>query len=421
MKRKLLLILSACMLLLAVNVWAEDGTIPFGDVNLTVRSVEVLDGQLTVAVDGFSNIVSIRDGQIVIPAWAYAMADDVRYDPVQVNFAANGDEETTSLTFTMPYDGLPDEIYLYPEDDEENAVLLWNAEEAAEEAVEDATEEIPEEMTEAAMEEGAVGEDAENIFAELAGTWHGTGVPTGGGPQIDLTAEVREDGTGEYTFLQAGYEESYPFTLEAEGQTFSVNIPADNVLHITSCEGTYDLNEDGTLLLDIVTTFITGTQFSYNAECEKVGEAEPETEEPAAVEEAGLETEEPAAVEEAEPETEEPAAVEEAESETEEPAADPAAAIENVLSMLGDEQYTDLFHFLEEGNTVGRESDAAYGKALQSALIALGQDIEADGIVGDKTIDALHAVQESLGLEISDTVGKEDLGKILSAIASKPQ
>lgn len=106
------------------------------------------------------------------------------------------------------------------------------------------------------------------IPAELAGNWTGTGTPKNGGSPIALTAQIREDGTGEYTFEQAGYSEGYPFTLISEGNTFTVDIPAENVLGIAGIEGTWAL-EDGMLRLDITTTFQSGRTYSYTAECTK--------------------------------------------------------------------------------------------------------------------------------------------------------
>ena len=102
----------------------------------------------------------------------------------------------------------------------------------------------------------------------LVGEWRGTGMPKGGGPAIDLTATINTDGTGEYTFDQSGYHESYPFTISSDDSAFSVDIPADNTLGISACGGTWAL-EDGILKLDITTTFASGGSYSYTAECEK--------------------------------------------------------------------------------------------------------------------------------------------------------
>lgn len=73
---------------------------------------------------------------------------------------------------------------------------------------------------------------AETIPEELVGVWSGTGTPLGGGSVISLDISVNEDGTGEYTFEQTGYMESYPFTLESDRERFTVNIPTDNQLGI---------------------------------------------------------------------------------------------------------------------------------------------------------------------------------------------
>jgi hypothetical protein len=82
----------------------------------------------------------------------------------------------------------------------------------------------------------------------------------------DMT--INADGSGEYTFDQSGYHESYPFTISSEDNRFTVDIPEDNLLHITECGGTWTL-EEGKLLLDITTVFANGRSYSYTAECVK--------------------------------------------------------------------------------------------------------------------------------------------------------
>lgn len=109
------------------------------------------------------------------------------------------------------------------------------------------------------------------IQKELVGTWKGSGEPIGGGSPIALDVVVNADATGSYTFEQAGYVESYPFTMANDTDSFSVSIPADNQLGISTCEGSYSYS-DGVLTLNITTEFSSGRQFKYVAECVKVTE-----------------------------------------------------------------------------------------------------------------------------------------------------
>ena len=115
----------------------------------------------------------------------------------------------------------------------------------------------------------------EVIPGELIGDWQGVGKPKNGGPSIDLTIHIEKDGTGKYTFDQAGYHESYPFTISQDGNRFSVDIPATSQLG--SVDGTWEV-KDGTLLLDITSTFTSGGSYSYNAECRKTTTVAKETE-----------------------------------------------------------------------------------------------------------------------------------------------
>lgn len=114
--------------------------------------------------------------------------------------------------------------------------------------------------------------ETETIPKELVGSWSGTGTPVGGGSDISLDIIVNADGTGAYTFKQAGYLESYPFALESDSARFSVSIPADNKLGIVACEGTYSY-ASGILTLRITTTFSSGRQFEYVADCVKAAES----------------------------------------------------------------------------------------------------------------------------------------------------
>lgn len=112
-------------------------------------------------------------------------------------------------------------------------------------------------------------DDAHAIPEELIGLWQGKGTPKNGGTAIDLTVRIEPDGSGEYTFLQGTYKESYPFTLSREDHTFSVDIPATSQLG--KVEGTYEI-KDQVLSLDITTTFPSGRTYSYTALCEKQAE-----------------------------------------------------------------------------------------------------------------------------------------------------
>ncbi len=117
----------------------------------------------------------------------------------------------------------------------------------------------------------ASGEGNTGVPGGLVGDWHGTGTPKNGGPAIDLSAHIEADGSGEYTFIQDDYTESYPFTISGTDSAFVVDIPADNTLGIARCEGTWAL-EDNLLKLDITTSFMSGGSYSYTAECEKAPE-----------------------------------------------------------------------------------------------------------------------------------------------------
>lgn len=103
---------------------------------------------------------------------------------------------------------------------------------------------------------------AASVPAEYVGSWAGTV------DNIRLHFTVEADGSGQYTFEQGGYQEQYPFALAVGGDTFSVDIPEDNQLGISACEGTYAFAQD-ILTLDVVTTFGDGTTYAYTIPCRR--------------------------------------------------------------------------------------------------------------------------------------------------------
>jgi lysozyme family protein len=67
----------------------------------------------------------------------------------------------------------------------------------------------------------------------------------------------------------------------------------------------------------------------------------------------------------------------------------------------------------------GSRGDAARG--LQQLLVAFGQDIRADGIVGPKTIAALKAVQAQYELPQTDKLDAEGLAALLPLLLRNGQ
>jgi len=245
MKKLVAALLALGMLLLALSAYADGKSVSltFEDdaYHLAFISADAADGVLTVKVSGFDGVMHMRNGKIVIPFWVYAVSGGETYGSTSVSCGSDG-----IYVYSVACGVIPDEIYIYAGDDENNSALLWqNTGEA-----------------EAAQESGAA------IPAELVGSWQGTGIPESNGSDIALQITVNADGSGKYTFEQSGYVESYPFMLQSDSASFSVTIPADNYLSIVSCEGTYTY-ADGSLSLHIVTTFSGGGQYAYDAVCTK--------------------------------------------------------------------------------------------------------------------------------------------------------
>ena len=247
MKKLLAMLLILSLILCPLPALADQGmadVVMEGETyHLTLESVDIVDGKLTVAIRGFGDTLRWGANGPMVAALPEAHYGDeiVTVSTVNMNVGA-------AFTFVFERDDLPDEIWMNSYDEGVEPALIWRAGDA----------EAPEETAAAPIPEALVGQ------------WRGTGTPKNGGPAIDLSATINADGTGEYTFIQDDYTESYPFTISSDDSAFSVEIPADNTLGISACGGTWAL-EGGVLKLDITTTFANGGSYSYTAECAPEG------------------------------------------------------------------------------------------------------------------------------------------------------
>ena len=96
----------------------------------------------------------------------------------------------------------------------------------------------------------------------------------------------------------------------------------------------------------------------------------------------------------------------------------PAEPVEAALAALGVDAYRPLYEALSRGDRVGDGSRGEAAKGLQQLLVAFGQDIRADGIVGPKTIAALNAVQDRYALPRTDALDAAGLAALLPLLLS---
>ena len=71
------------------------------------------------------------------------------------------------------------------------------------------------------------------------------------------------------------------------------------------------------------------------------------------------------------------------------------------------------YEALSAGGPVGPGSRGDAARGVQQTLVDFGQDIAADGIVGQKTMGALNAVQTVFGLETTDTLDAQGYAALL--------
>ena len=97
------------------------------------------------------------------------------------------------------------------------------------------------------------------------------------------------------------------------------------------------------------------------------------------------------------------------------------AQVESALAALGVTGYPALRDALSSGEAVGDGSRGDAARGLQQLLVAFGQDIRVDGIVGPKTVAALKAVQAQYELPQTDRLDAEGLAALLPLLLKNGQ
>lgn len=295
MKKAIAWLLSLVLLLSFTPVLADRGSADFTfegvDYHVVYTGFKIDDkGKLNLYFEGFPEELQINNGKLVILAFAHIIINGKEIESESVSMSISGGH----YTYIFDTKKEPDEIILFPNNGSNKGIPVWKKGDPLGgtgpdvEAVpvsEPESDEPEPEKTETSLAESNPATDiglasgdglsyvppyspSYGIPEELVGKWKGTGAPKKGGPVIHLSAEIRADGSGEYTFDQAGYHEHYSITLSSEDNRFSVDIPKNNTLDISECVGTWAL-EGGKLTLNIHTTFSSGSFYAYTVECEK--------------------------------------------------------------------------------------------------------------------------------------------------------
>ena len=101
--------------------------------------------------------------------------------------------------------------------------------------------------------------------------------------------------------------------------------------------------------------------------------------------------------------------------------ADAPAQLESALAAMGVTDYPALRDALGSGEAMGDGSRGDAARGLQQLLVAFGQNIKADGIVGPKTLAALNAVQAQYELPQTDRLDAEGLATLLPLLLMNGQ
>lgn len=230
----ILVVLTFCTIPALAELGSADVSFNGTQYHITLDSVVIANDHLTIVIGGMTESFTIGANGLQYAAMPVPYyGDEALYADDKDIFLGN------EFSFRYDRDTLPDSIMLVPTDTDQTPILLW------ERGNDNAVASIPE---------------------ELIGDWTGVGTPKNGGTSIDLAIHINADGTGEYSFDQGNYHESYPFAISSDDSSFSVDIPATSQLG--SVAGTWAL-DSGVLMLDITSTFTGGGSYSYTAECVK--------------------------------------------------------------------------------------------------------------------------------------------------------
>ena len=94
-----------------------------------------------------------------------------------------------------------------------------------------------------------------------------------------------------------------------------------------------------------------------------------------------------------------------------------AALMEDVMNLLGKDNYRNSYHLLLEGYEIKRGSSGTVVKGLQSMLKAYGEDISVDGEADSNTIDCMRHVQSTFGMPMTQTLDFKGYKELLIRLA----
>lgn len=130
MKKLLVLLLSLALLLGVVPAQADQGAadvVMQGKVyHLTLDSVDIVDGRLTVVIKGYGGVLRWGESGPMV-----AGTPEARYGDEVVTASEVDLKVGSAFTFTFDRSDLPDEIWLNSYDQDVDPVLLWQAESGA--------------------------------------------------------------------------------------------------------------------------------------------------------------------------------------------------------------------------------------------------------------------------------------------------
>lgn len=86
---------------------------------------------------------------------------------------------------------------------------------------------------------------------------------------------------------------------------------------------------------------------------------------------------------------------------------------DQILDAFGNDVFRTTYDALSQGEEISNGTKSDTAKGLQDTLNEFGRGLTTDGAAGNLTFEALHQVQEALGLEVTETVSQDTYLQLL--------
>ena len=233
----LLMLLAAAVLLPFTAVLADEfDNVPVTSDGVTQKlhwdKLNIRNGKMVVTVTGFNEVKGKDFGMLSVVA-----------EGKEFQAKSAKDDKKGNCVYSFDCSAMPGAMWFYPADGGAR-VLLWK----------DSKYMLADPW----------------IPADYAGVWKGTAIPADGGTELELTCELRTDGTGTYSYRSGENAAMLPFSVRIQNRLFTAEI-AGGVMPVTEVKGTWKLQQTE-LLLEARAVYRDGEDMLYSVKLSKSNE-----------------------------------------------------------------------------------------------------------------------------------------------------